>query len=562
MGKDSSKNDLESASVGTVRESIDLLETDLSRLITKVSEATQLVNVRIGRSAESLNAVSKQTDDVFTLIGQADENARQLAGATVEFVRSSNEIGSQVRSAAQMATAASEAATVARGTITEFDAASSEIGNSIGLIVNIAKQTQLLALNATIEAARAGDAGRGFAVVASEVKALSVESQKAAHEIGTRIAQLQKNALSSSEALARISTIIAEAQPMYAAIATAVTEQIATAEGLSENATTTSQFIERVSTSITEIKKAAELVGCESAEIDRVGRTATELATKLQRNLSIFIRQTEVGDRREFDRLPCELQVTWSHAAPTKTIDVGLGGALIHFDGDNPSLKTGKKVSLQIAEIGSLSAEIVNRSELGLHLKFFNLAAETRRKLEQKIATIQNENARYIERAKKAGDEVSKCMEALILSNRLTSDALFDNDYIPIAGTNPQQFRTQSLDVLEQVLPEIQERLLASDPQMIFALAIDRNGYIPVHNRKYSQPQRTNDPAWNIVNSRNKRIFDDRAGLSAARSVRPYLLQSYPRDMGGGIIIIMKEVDVPIRVLGRHWGGFRMAYKI
>jgi len=562
VGTDSPNDYLDSASVSTVRESIDLLETDLSRLITKVSDATQLVNVHIGRSAESLSAVSKQTDDVFTLIGQADENARQLAGATVEFVRSSNEIGSQVRSAAQLATAASDAATVARGTITEFDAASSEIGSSIGLIVNIAKQTQLLALNATIEAARAGDAGRGFAVVASEVKALSVESQKAAHEIGSRIAQLQKNALSSSEALARISTIIAEAQPMYAAIATAVTEQVATAEDLSENATTTSQFIERVSTSVTEIKKAAEFVGCESAEIELVGRTATELATKLQRNLSIFIRQTEVGDRREFDRLPCELQVTWSHAAPTKTIDVGLGGALIHFEDDNPSLKIGNMVSLQIAEIGSLSAKIVNRSELGLHLQFFNLAAETRRKLEQKIATIQNENARYIERAKKAGDEVSKCMEALILSNRLTSDALFDNDYVPIPGTNPQQFRTQSLDVLEQVLPEIQERLLASDPQMVFALAIDRNGYIPVHNRKYSHPQRTNDPAWNIVNSRNKRIFDDRAGLSAARSVRPYLLQSYPRDMGGGIIIIMKEVDVPIRVLGRHWGGFRMAYKI
>ena len=562
MGADSQKNPPETASVGAVRESIDLLETDLSRLITKVSDAAQLVHVRIGRSAESLSGVSKQTDDVFALIGQADENARQLAAATVEFVRSSDEIGSQVRSATELATEAGDAATAARERITEFDASSSEIGNSIGVIVKIAKQTQLLALNATIEAARAGDAGRGFAVVASEVKALSVETQKAAQEIGSRIIQLQKNAKSSTEALGEISSIIAKAQPMYAAIAAAVAQQIATAGSLSENATTTSQFVERVATSVTEIKKAAEFVSCESAEVDRVGRTATELAAKLRRNLSIFIRQTEIGDRRQFDRLPCELQVTWIYATPTKTIDVGLGGALIHFEGDNPSLKIGNKISLQIAEIGNFYAEIVNRSELGLHLKFADLAAETRSKLEQKISTIQNENAKYIERTKKAGVEVSKCMEELILSNRLTSDALFDNDYIPITGTDPQQFRTQSLDVLEQVLPKIQEHLLASDPRMVFALAIDRNGYIPVHNRKYSHPQRTNNPAWNIVNSRNKRIFDDRAGLSAARSVRPYLLQSYPRDMGGGVIIIMKEVDVPIRVLGKHWGGFRMAYKI
>ena len=562
MGPDSQSSVVESASASTVRESIDLLETDLSRLIAKVSDAAQLVHVGIGRSADSLSAVSKQTDDVFELIGQADENARQLAAATVEFVGSSNEIGSQVRPAANLATEATEAATAAGVSITEFDASSAEIGNIIGVIVKIAKQTQLLALNATIEAARAGNAGRGFAVVASEVKVLSVETQKAADEIRSRITKLQKNAQSSSEALGRISSIIAEAQPMYSTIASAVEEQIATAESLSENATTTSNFVKRVAASVIEIKKATEIVSRESAEVDRVGRAATELAAKLRRNLSIFIRQTEIGDRRQFDRLPCELRVTWNYATPTKTIDVGLGGALIHFEDDNPSFKIGNKISLQIAEIGNLYAEIVNRSELGLHLKFVDLAAETRSKLKQKISTIQNENAEYIERAKKAVLEVSRCMEELILSNRLTSEALFDNDYIPIAGTDPQQFRTQSLDVLEQVLPAIQERLLASHPRMVFALAIDRNGYIPVHNRKYSHPQRTDDRAWNIANCRNKRVFDDRAGLSAARSVRPYLLQSYPRDMGGGVIIMMKEVDVPIRVLDKHWGGFRMAYEI
>ena len=68
--------------------------------------------------------------------------------------------------------------------------------------------------------------------------------------------------------------------------------------------------------------------------------------------------------------------------------------------------------------------------------------------------------------------------------------------------------------------------------------------------------------AWNIANCRNRRIFDDRAGLCAARSARPYLIQSYPRDMGNGVTIWMKEIDVPIRVLGRHWGGFRTAYRL
>jgi hypothetical protein len=65
-----------------------------------------------------------------------------------------------------------------------------------------------------------------------------------------------------------------------------------------------------------------------------------------------------------------------------------------------------------------------------------------------------------------------------------------------------------------------------------------------------------------VANCRNKRIFDDRAGISAGRSTRPFLVQSYLRDMGGGATVMMREVDAPIRALGRHWGGFRTAYRL
>jgi methyl-accepting chemotaxis protein len=65
-----------------------------------------------------------------------------------------------------------------------------------------------------------------------------------------------------------------------------------------------------------------------------------------------------------------------------------------------------------------------------------------------------------------------------------------------------------------------------------------------------------------MANARNRRIFDDRAGLTAARNVRPYLIQNYPREMGNGVTIMMREIDAPIRVFGKHWGGFRTAYRL
>ena len=44
--------------------------------------------------------------------------------------------------------------------------------------------------------------------------------------------------------------------------------------------------------------------------------------------------------------------------------------------------------------------------------------------------------------------------------------------------------------------------------------------------------------------------------------MRPFLVQTYRRDMGGGITEMVREVDAPLRVKGRHWGGVRMAYRM
>jgi methyl-accepting chemotaxis protein len=112
------------------------------------------------------------------------------------------------------------------------------------------------------------------------------------------------------------------------------------------------------------------------------------------------------------------------------------------------------------------------------------------------------------------------------------------------------------------VLPPVQEAFLAGDKRMAFCAMVDRNGYLPVHNKIYSQAQRPGDIAWNTANSRNRRIFNDPAGLAAGQNQRSYLIQSYARDMGGGNTVMMREIDVPIRVRGRHWGGFRTAYKL
>ena len=225
-------------------------------------------------------------------------------------------------------------------------------------------------------------------------------------------------------------------------------------------------------------------------------------------------------------------------------------------------LVAGSILHANVDGIGAVRVRLAGSSPLGLHFEFSEMGSSARAALEHKLASIREENREIISRAVDTANQVSRALEELIEKGKLTQDDLFDNEYVPIEGTDPIQHRTRFLSALEEVLPSIQEPLLAGDPRMIFCAAVDRNGYLPVHNRKYSFAQRPGERLWNTANARNRRIFDDRAGLAAGRNVRPYVIQVYPRDMGNGVTIIMREIDAPIRVFGKHWGGFRTAYQI
>lgn len=174
------------------------------------------------------------------------------------------------------------------------------------------------------------------------------------------------------------------------------------------------------------------------------------------------------------------------------------------------------------------------------------------------VRTAQSE---LIETAMETAATIGALFERAIERGEISFADLFDEAYQPIAGTDPQQFMTRFVTVTDRLLPPIQESLLASNRRIVFCAAIDRNGFLPTHNHKYSQRQ-GHDPVWNNANCRNRRIFNDRTGLAAARNTKPFLLQTYRRDMGGGEFLVMEDLSAPIRVKGKHWGGFRFGLNL
>ncbi|MFK4708773.1 methyl-accepting chemotaxis protein [Roseateles asaccharophilus] len=173
---------------------------------------------------------------------------------------------------------------------------------------------------------------------------------------------------------------------------------------------------------------------------------------------------------------------------------------------------------------------------------------------------VEVDDMPFIRAAQSAAAEISELLEAALRDGQISESDLFDENYRAIEGTNPQQSTTRFCQLTDRLFPTVQEKTLGFSDKIVFCISADRNGYIATHNRKYCQPQRPGDTVWNTANSRYRRIFNDRTGLASARNTRPFLLQTYRRDMGGGRFVLLKEAAAPIVVKGRHWGGLRLAF--
>ena len=155
---------------------------------------------------------------------------------------------------------------------------------------------------------------------------------------------------------------------------------------------------------------------------------------------------------------------------------------------------------------------------------------------------------------------ISAELAAAVQRGEITVAQLFDERYREIPGTNPKQYLTDYVELTDRILPPIQDPLQKIDPRIVFCVAWAKGGYLPTHNPNYRLPQGP-DPAWNAANCRNRRIFDDRAVRKVAQNRKPFLLQTYRRNMGGGKFVLMKDLSSPIFVDGRLWGAFRMGFQ-
>ncbi|MDE2377723.1 protoglobin domain-containing protein [Bradyrhizobium sp.] len=547
-----------------LRDMCEILEADLDSAVSEVLTISNDAAQRGASAANDAKAIAADACAVATSSQQATGNVTSVSSATEQLSAAGREIAERTVQTAHIVTRASEEIERAGATVSALNEAATRIQTVTNLISEVAAQTNLLALNATIEAARAGEAGKGFAVVAHEVKALSRKTSDAAEDIARRIEDMSHASQQSIDVIQRVGTAVSEIKEVTGAVVAAAEEQEATLQEVARSLTEASQGVAAVSENVARISSR-------SAEIETQSNTLSSLVTgthgrvsELRANLVVSLRSSDAGDRRaQENRRPVSLAATARSDNKTvegTVLDLSEGGLRFRARCSSSGLQEGRPVVVQTREIGEVRGKIIAVGQTNVHIQLDHPAGRPDDPLMKLLRSVDEADHRFVAAARAAAGKIGEAFEAAIAQGEITEAALFKADYLPVPGTNPQQFEAGFLPLCDRILPPIQEPLLALDPRVTFCVAVDTNAYLPTHNRKFSHAPKPDDPVWNAANCRNRRFFKDSAGLRAVRTTREFLVQSYDRDMGGGSIVTLKEVDVPIRVNGRHWGGLRLGY--
>ena len=242
--------------------------------------------------AESMEHVTQEASESANVALQSMEIAQKGAGVVRDTIRSMEEIRETIQETSKR--------------IKRLGESSQEIGDIVGLITEIADQTNILALNAAIQASTAGDAGRGFAVVADEVQRLAERAGNATKQIEGLVNTIQAD---TNEAVKSMEVSTAgvvsgakraeEAGDALRDIEDVSTRLAALIQGISDSAKKQSAVANNVSSTMNIIQEITLQTSEGTEETSAALNALSQLATELQRSVSGFKLPAEEHDSIE-----------------------------------------------------------------------------------------------------------------------------------------------------------------------------------------------------------------------------------------------------------------------
>jgi methyl-accepting chemotaxis protein len=174
-------------------------------------------------------------------------------------------------------------------------------------------------------------------------------------------------------------------------------------------------------------------------------------------------------------------------------------------------------------------------------------------------AGLSPEDSAMVAQAQAMLEEIVAHTEAALARGSITTAALFDTDYQPVPGTNPQLYRTRLSDWADAEWQPFLDRAKATDPRVLAAACTDMNGFLPTHLSERSRKP-TGDINHDTQFCRNGRIMLEAIDRKAKASNDAYMMAVYRQEGDGDSCVVVRNVYVPLFIAGRRWGNFELAY--
>lgn len=175
---------------------------------------------------------------------------------------------------------------------------------------------------------------------------------------------------------------------------------------------------------------------------------------------------------------------------------------------------------------------------------------------------LSKRDSEFVELARQKAEEVKVLTEAAIADGTLTLEALFDTDLRLIEGSNPPRFTSKLTPWAEQHWQPFIEAVKDSNPDEITSVVCSSlKGFLPVQLKELSRAP-TGDIAHDTKYCRNGRVIQDPVDIPAKTSEQDYMMVVFRHEGDGHSYKVMRNVYVPLRINGRRWGDFEIAYSV